>query len=672
MKKLSLFIALVLLFVGLCACEDTDSTDDGTESGIVAAETWIVSSPDKKLNIEIILDDYGALYYSVTKNNVDIVNESALGFVLEEEDLTEMLSLESIETNVVNVSYDNISGKSSHVEDTCNEVILKFRGYYYFLTLTMRAYDDGYAFKYGIDATDGSTGEVHVVEETSQFALPADSYTWIQAYKPLSQNGTFFAYEESYTKRKASNIYGKTVSLPMIYRAGKSDVYSLITESGLIGSGYYGSMLKAIEDGSTILQTVHTPAGIAENDNNITYPFVSPWRVGITGSLKEVTESELVEKVYDNIDYWKPENYDELSSEEQEIYNYDWVDADVTAWNWLSYVYEKIPQNNWELQRKYVDLAADMGWKYTLLDGGWNDNFDVKKFNDFMTYADSKGIKVVVWCNALNDFGNGNRALLESKLDYWSSLGIDGIKIDFFDGQNAKGQTHQGEDIETIKWYEAIYQECAKRKMIVNCHGSNKPTGERRLYPNVINREGVKGNEMFSVVTCQDNVNALFTRAVVGPSDYTPVVYPKGTVVTVGHQLALTVLYESGSPSMADFEDAYYNNDLKAYFQGLPALWDEMYFISGELDGYFVCARRSGDDWYVAGINASDTLEFAIDLSFLDSNATYTGYLYKDGDDLSNQDDFIVSTLSSINSTSTEYIEVEHNGGFVLKLTKNN
>ena len=670
MKKIFIVVFACLLTLSLVACKD-DNGNNGGFSSIVAAETWEIKSPDDSLNVTVIMDDYGSLYYTVKKDDVVVIEESALGFDLEEENLTEMLSVETVEENTINVSYDNISGKSSHVDATCNEVILKFKGYYFYMTLTMRAYDDGYAFKYGIEATDGSTGEAHVLEEKSEFALPDKSYTWIQAYQPLAPHkGTFFAYEEGYTKRKASNLYGKIVSMPMIYRAGTSDVYSLITESGLIGSGFYGSMLEVMEDESSTLQTIHTPAGIAENDNVITYPFVSPWRVGITGSLADVTESELVEKVYDDVEYWKPENYNTLSPAEQEIYDYEWVDPDITAWNWLVYTGNK-PQNDFELQREYVDLAAEMGWKYTILDGGWNANFNANTFKSFMEYATSKGIKVIVWCNALNDFGNGNKAILESKLNTWASYGVAGIKIDFFDGQYATGQTHQGEDSETIKWYETIYQECAKRKMVVNCHGSNKPTGERRLYPNVINREGIKGNEMKGSVSGINNVNAMFTRVVVGPTDYTPVVYPLSNNFTVGHQMALSVLYESGTPSMADYTNTYRVTDIKQFFIDLPAVWDEMHYVAGELDGYFICARRSGDDWYVAGISAVETNNYSIDLSFLDEDLTYTGYLYEDGNDVQNRKDLKVSVLNSINSTANQSVKIEANGGFVLILKKN-
>ena len=108
-------------------------------------------------------------------------------------------------------------------------------------------------------------------------------------------------------------------------------------------------------------------------------------------------------------------------------------------------------------------------------------------------------------------------------------------------------------------------KECAKRKMVVNCHGSNKPTGERRIYPNVLNREGIKGNENKSV-DAATIVNSMFTRMVVGPTDFTPTVDPLSKGMTIGSQIACSVLYESGLPSMADHPQTYARADINELF----------------------------------------------------------------------------------------------------------
>ena len=305
-----------------------------------------------------------------------------------------------------------------------------------------------------------------------------------------------------------------------------------------------------------------------------------------------------------------------------------------------------------------------MGWKYTILDGGWNSGLKVDNFIEFVDYAHGKGVKVIVWCNALTDFGNGNADVLRTKLDIWKSYGVDGIKIDFFDGQNAINPTHQGEDIETIKWYETIYQETAKRQMIVIPHGCNKPTGERRKYPHVLSREGIYGNE-FHNVSSSVTINELFTRCVIGPSDFTPVVHPLGDFLTAGHQMALAVLMESGVPAMADYADVYYSETYNAFYKALPSLRDETVFLGGEPDVYYCAAVRSGDEWFVAGCNALIATEVEVDFSFLEEEVTYTATVYNN--DPESADDVVV-TQETLDSSQNRKISLSQHGGFVYHL----
>ena len=630
-------------------------------------DSWNVTSPDGTLGVKIGMDSAGALYYTVQKGDVAVVDQSALGFSIEEDDFG-FLTVEDTETERITGSYENISGKHAVVEYDCNQTTITFKAWQYYLDVIMRAYDDGYAFRYAIRSVDGGEGEVTVQEEKTEFALPEDSTVWAQPYVTNKSTGNFFSYEEAYVRRKASNLSGKIISMPMLYQAGDSDVYSLVTESSLIGSGFYGSFLEESKENEDtgILQTVPSPAGVQEDCNVIAYPFESPWRIGITGSMQTVIESELVEKVYDDAEYWKPDDYDSLTAEEQATYDYSWVEPGVTAWNWLIYN-GTTPQNDWDLQIEYGDLAAEMGWKYTILDGGWNEGstFNTVGLTEFCEYAASKGVKVIVWCNALTDFSNGVKELLCSKLDQWKNCGVAGIKIDFFDGQNATGQQFQGEDTDMIEWYETIYQETARRQMIVNCHGANKPTGERRIYPNVINREGIRGNEMKNVDS-SITVNSMFTRGVLGSCDFTPVVTPLSTGLTMAHQMALAVLYESGTPSMADYASKYAEEQIVDFYKSIPAARDETIFLCGLPDEYYCAAVRVGDEWFVAGINGALESTATIDFSFL-GEGTWTAEFFTDAAESNKQ---VTKESKTLQASSSETLTLAKNGGFVYHLTK--
>lgn len=622
---------------------------------------WSVQSPDGKLKINLFCDDDGCLSYEVLDGETQVLNTASLGFELEEENLSEGLTYLSEETNSEKGSYTNISSKHSEVEYEYQESKVTFTGTLYYLDVIMRAYDDGYAFRYGIRALDGSEGTVTVLSEDTEFGLPEESVIWAQSYiSNTPSKGEFFSYEESYNRRKSDSLSGRIFPMPLLYKSGKSDTYSLVTESELIGSGYYGSFLReeSENEGKGILHTIHNVAGAANPDNVIQLPFESPWRVAAVGTLNEVCESEIVEKVYDDVEYWKPEDYNSLPEEEKKTYTYDWVEPGVVAWNWLAYA-GSVSQKDWDMQREYVDLAHEMGWRYTILDGGWDQT--ERNIRAFTEYAANKNVKVIVWCDAYNMFKNGDSEMFENYIALWKSWGIAGIKIDFFDGQVGANLTHQGEDIETIKWYETIYQVCAKYQMVVNCHGSNKPTGETRLYPNVLNREAIFGNELWP--TADVSVNNMFIRNVIGSADFTPMVKTKRGDLTVAHEMALAVLYQSGLPSMADYADTYRNESIKEFYKEVPYGFDDMVFLDGEVDGYYCAAVKKGDVWYVAGINSLGMdREVELNISFLEEG-TYNAVIYED----SNSEEKIIERREdTIQSGSSITMKMEQSGGFVI------
>lgn len=662
MNKIKKLICVLLVgVIGVTAFSVVGCSND--EPKTTDRESWKVTSPDGTITSTVTMNIDGELSYSVSKGDTEVVKKSSLGFTIKEDDFR-LLTLDGKSEKRVTGSYENKSGKHSEVSYDCNETTLTFKGWKFYLDLVMRAYDDGYAFRYGIRAIDGSSGTITVLDEDTEFALPENASLWTQPYKSSDpKNGNYFAYENAYVYRNVSALGGETLAMPLLYQIGDEDMYSLITEAELIGSGYYGTFLKEATDnyGTGILQTVHTPAGCSENYNNVSYPFNSPWRIGITGTMNTVVGSELIEKVYDDVEAWKPDNYSELAEEEKAIYDYDWVEPGVCAWSWLRYE-QAWQQRDWNLQKQYVDLAADMGWKYTILDGGWDSDFDEAKFLDFMKYAEDNGIKVIVWCDAFRSFANGNIEVLNYTLDLWKQYGIAGIKIDFFSGETVKNNPHQGEDIDTIKWYETIYQECAKRQMVVNVHGSNKPTGERRKYPNIINREGIYGNE-FAAVDSTVTVNHLFTRGILGANDFTPVVNPRNEGLTVAHQMALAVLFESGLPSMADYAEVYYDETIKDFYSAIPTVRDEIIFLSGEPDYYYCAAIKVGDDWFVACANAVTKSSVTIDFSFLGAGKYVTDF-YTDNED------GVVKTSKDISSSSSETVSVGRNSGFIYHIRK--
>ena len=711
-------VALVVcMLLSLTACYDND-TPNGEIKALAARETnsWEVSSPDGSIKVSLGMDSASNVYYSVVKDSVTVVEKSYLGLDIREDDLSS-LTFDKRTTRRIQGEYDNITGKHSTVEYDAMELQVTFKSYQYVLDVYMRAYDDGYAFRYGLsDASGANNGTVKIDAEKSELTIPAAASLWRQKYQPFidytlvdvlkDENGNVpetFAYERNgYDYIPASGIeVGDRIGYPILYRPDNDeDVYSLVTESGLIGSGFYGSIVQATSAANSDsksglkLQTVPTPAGAIEDDGLVSLPFTSPWRVGITGTLDTVVESELTEKVYDDAEPWKPDNYDELSAEEKEIYNYDWVDPDIAAWSWI--VYRAADQKNYAVHKAYLDKAAEMGWKYLLLDGSWAADYVIslnnadsaskaqikddgittegvpKDMEAFMQYAKTKGIKIIVWADAIRTFGNADYNVLCDVLDKYVAMGVAGVKLDFWDGERQLKDGHQMpnsacEDSANVAWYETVYQECAKRKLLVNCHGSNKPTGERRVYPNVINREGIYGGEM-NANTASGTINQLFTRAVIGPSDFTPLVKPMGQQFTTGFMITLPILFE-GMTTVGDTMTNLNYAPIQDLYAALPTLRDETKFLCGEPDEYYCAAVRVGDEWFIAGVT-DKARNITVDLSFL-GEGTFQGFLYEDdGDYVRYKPTAINKSGITVTSSDSKTVTLKQKSGFVIHITK--
>lgn len=657
-----------LLIANLCACLAFSSVLFGCGKKAESAGdrgVYTVNSPDGSLAATITIDGDGGLYYSVKKGGVTALEKSELGLDIAEDDFN-LTTVYNVSSRKVSGEYSNKSGKTSHVNYECNEKTIVLKGWDFYLDVVFRCYDDGYAFRYGVRRIDGKSGVMTVLGEKTSFALPENTTLWAQEYiSNTPAKGECFSYEEAYDRRSAKGVKSdQFLAMPLLYKAGNSDVYSIVTESELIGSGFYGSFLQVPSDkeGQGVFRTVHTPAGCKLDDDKVEYPFSSPWRAGITGDMKTVNESELVEKLYDDAEYWKPDDYDELSDEEKAVYDYDWVDPDVVTWSWLAYGGK---QSDYALHREYVDLAAQMGWKYILLDGGWNVVSD-ENFTAFMNYAKARNVKVIVWCDAFTTFANADRDTLIRKLEKWAAQGVAGIKIDFFDGQTTTGNEFQGEDIDAIKWYETVYRETARLKMIVNCHGSNKPTGERRIYPHVLNREGIMGNE-FKQIGASTTVNEMFVRSVIGPSDFTPVVKPFGANLTGAHQMALAYMFESGSPSLGDKSKVYAEADITDYYKNIPVLRDKTVFLGGRPDYYYASAVKSGKMWYAGAINGviEDTVTIRFD--FLEEGEFEAEIFTDEADGKS-----VKREIRTITANDEISFHLAASGGVAIRLTAKN
>ncbi len=596
--------------------------------------TWNVESPDKTITAVISQGKFGEITYSVKKGNTVVVEEgSDIGIKAQECLFTDGFTFVSQSTKVIDEHYVNYSGKCDEGYDHANELTVRFEKSEYYYDVIFRAYDDGFAFRYTISNKNGTQDDkgLTFTGETSSFVLPSKSDIYAIKVSNLTDS---FNHEAGYGKYSSDNVSGY-LAFPILYNTG--DTWVLLTEAELYGDPYVGSMTKASKRELTLQWA---PKVIADSVQTC-IPFTSPWRMGIVGGLDTIVESNLVEDV--------SERRDEDSS---------WVQPGVTAWMWLTEGYAG--QHDYKIIKRYIDLASELGWKYLILDEGWQPvvNKNGKKydgyyawFDEMIQYADDKGVGIIVWVLCADLDTPAEREVLKE----WADKGIKGIKVDFFDS----------EDAPHISYYKAIYEECYKNKLIANVHGANKPTGERQYYPNIINREAVNGEEYGGFGT-NDAVVWTFTRGVVGPMDVTPRYNPSvNWSTTIGSQLAVNVLFESGMQCMASKPDEYLTGDEYLFYKDLPSSWNETKFVSGFPGQYTVMARRSGDSWYVGGMTVS-ARSVDITFDFLDSDGEYTALIFADGKSRYDTDNKVVSVKKGDKIS----VSMLSNGGFVMRIIK--
>lgn len=669
MKNTKRFWALCVLAVvflltfALAAC-NTD-TPDPTPPDNKDKPSWTLTSPDGTITLDVYFAN-GQIAYSVAKGDVTVVEKSNIGMATDKCEFVDLTFVES-QTDSKTISYTNVSGKTKQVTTSFKQNILTFAEGDYILDVVFRTYNDGYAFRYNIRKTDGAEGDFTVTDELTHFALPGNAKTYAMAVVTnvgVLGGGAYYSYEDKYQYRSYKNLANEQLGFPVLYsvKSGNDEVYSLITEADIYGREYHGSALQA--DGTDGLKTIHMPACGSEASMSASYPFTSPWRVAVVGGPDTMVESTLVEDVYDEIEPWKPDDYDSLSEEEKQIYTYDWVKPGAAAWSYLNFdgdPAKQAAQSNLELQRQYVDAIADLGWTWLVLDAGWDTgSFTEKVFVDFVQYANAKGVHIMVWADSYSSFYT--RTQTSATLAKWAKWGIEGVKIDFFDGQGApylsdkwKLESQQSLD----DHYEMFYQEAAKYKMVVDCHGCNKPTGERRQYPHVINREAVRGYE-FKSVDSKQTAYLPFTRSSIGPTDFTPAIIPYlSDTVTVAHNMGLAVTLESGMPTFSDMPDHFTSGEYLDFYRNLPVAWDETKLVTADLGDYVVIARRSGNKWYV-GCTASYAGTIDVDLSFL-GEGNFTARIWQDS-----EYNKVSQRSQSVTSASKLSLAVQKGGGFTM------
>ena len=545
----------------------------------------------------------------------------------------------------VTANYQMLAGKKSTCTNQANEYVAKLSGN---LQLVLRLYNDGAAFRYELSNLKGK-----LPKEQTAYMIPEGTKRWMlqwsdsyEGFYPMSTTGKIKPIGRMAGVVKSPEGYNLRWGFPTLVEP-QQGVFMLLSEANIernqAAACLYteGDLLRVTPD---------------VNEVNLRGKWHSPWRIAIIGNMQDLIQSTLVTDV----------------SEPCKLTDTSWIKPGVVSWIYWAYNHGS---NDYNIIKKYVDMAVTLKLPYVLIDAEWDEMKDGKTIEEAVAYANSKGVKPMIWYNSSVGWIDGaptpkfrlNKPEDREKEFAWcEKIGIAGVKIDFFSGDCQRDMT-----------YCIDLLECAaKHHLLVNFHGATVPRGWQRTYPNLMSTEGVYGAEWYNNVPTFTNVAAShnttlpFTRNIIGPMDYTPCTFSDSQhphITSDAHELALTVLYESALQHLADKPESYLvqPQQVQDLFGKLPTTWDETRYVSGYPGESVVLARRSGNTWYVAGINGTDQKKVLdVDLSFISGAKCVQTFADADPTQyqLSGNKDWLITKGNQI----PKQIATQPRGGFVM------
>ena len=587
-------------------------------SSVASAENKQITSPDGKL-VVTVADMDGRPSYSVSYDNVLFLKPSPLGIIANIGDFSSGMSLEkNVSTNKIDETYELASIKKSKVHYVANEAVFSFtqQGKTIY-DVIFRISNNDVAFKYRM-YPQGETLSCVIKQEATGFAFPDGTTTFLcPQSKPMGGFArTSPSYETSYTADDVAgkNGWGEGYTFPCLFRNGDNG-WTLVSETGVNG-GYCASRLLGHKEG---VYTIGFPQEGEANGNGtvspgIALPGETPWRTITVGkTLAPIVETTVP------FDVVKP-----LYPAKGE-YTYG-----RGSWSWIIGM---DGSTNYKEQLRYIDFSAAMGYQSVLVDALWDKQIGRDKIEELAKYGKDKGVALYLWYNSngyWNDAPQTPRGIMDNaiarrkEMKWMQSIGIRGIKVDFFGGDKQM----------TMQLYEDILSDANEYGLLVIFHGCTLPRGWERMYPNFASSEAVLASENlhFSQGSCDNEAfNATlhpFIRNTVGSMDfggsalnkyYNADNAPRGSrrVTSDVYALATAVLFQSPVQHFALAPNNLTDAPAWAidFMKEVPTTWDEVRFIDGYPGKYVILARRHGDKWYIAGVNAQkETLKLKVNL----------------------------------------------------------
>ena len=613
-----------------------------------APASWRLSSPQDHCAISVSLNDDGGLNYEASRDGRVVIQKSPLGLERDDQNFNQALRFEaSAYVAMHRETYDLFSGAHTHVDHFINEQALEFRNKGGArIEIDLAATEEGVAFRYRFLETNH---DVHVIKsESTGYVLPGNARGWLQPYHAAGPYTP--AYEDFFFNVSPGDpppdSRAKAVgwAFPALFHVPDAGAWVLLSESGTDESycachlapdstgGLYRIAFPLSDEGTKGWTNRFGP------EPRFSLPWTMPWRVIVMGkSAGDIAMSSLVTDL----------------APASRIADTSWIKPGRASWAWWANPDGPATSN---LFNNFTDFAARMGWEYTLFDAGWWE----PGLKGISSYARSKGVEPLAWLFA-TDFYDAEKR--RKKLDEMESAGIRGVKVDFWCSDRQ----------EAITAMYGLFQDAAARHMLVNLHGCTIPRGWQRTWPNFLTCEAVLGTESYfyepryTEKAAGLNTVLPFTRNAIGPMDSTPVActpkkYKRTT--TAAHELATAIILNSGIIHYADKPEFFESLPPAAIriFREAPARWDETRCLVGEPGRDVVFARRSGNSWFIAGLNGTDeSLTVHLDLSDFHKFSRRT--LIAEGADAAMK---VTADMAAVVDSWSH--EMPSRGGFILRL----
>ncbi|MDP4271219.1 MAG: glycoside hydrolase family 97 protein [Bacteroidota bacterium] len=646
---------------------------------LFAQKSYEVKSPDGKLDVRVQVGT--DITYSLSRENNPVIKPSAISMKLGDGTVWGTApKVISTQNNAINQTINSPFYKKKTVADQCNEMVLTFKGDF---KIVFRAYNDGMAYRF----VSLRKKDFTVTGEDAVFNFDKDYKAYVPYVKSKEkevEKQFFNSFENTYANVSLSEMSNNRLAFtPLVVDLGNGTKVCL-AESDLQG---YPGMFLINKDKSTSLKGIFAPypkttvqGGYNSLQQVVTEPapFIArcngaksfPWRIAIvTSQDKDLANNDMVYRLA------TPSKVQDIS----------WIKPGKVAWDWwnnwgVSNVDFEVGVNN-QTYMAYIDFASLNHIDYVILDEGWAVNLKADLFQvvpeidleKLIAFGKSKNVGLILWA--------GYYAFerdMEKVCEHYSKMGIKGFKVDFMDR----------DDQQMVDFHCRAAAVAAKYKLLMDFHGTYKPTGLNRTYPNVINYEAVHGLEQMKWSDIRTDqvtydVTMPFIRMVAGPVDYTQGAMTNGNKKTFApinnapmsqgtrcHQLAEYVVFESPLNMLCDSPTKYEKEqECTNFISAVPTVWDRTIALNGEVGQYITIARQKGDVWYVGSLTNWDERGLDIDLSFL-GEGNFVAEIFKDGVNANRTASDYKRELITIPSNKKMSFKMAKGGGFAMRIYK--